>query len=440
MAMSCHERRRTGLLLLAIPLVFATFFAAGPAAAADRPNVLLYVVDSLRPDSLGAYGNDVVKTPNFDRIAREGRLYTDAFAPSSWTRASVASLFTGLYPDANGVIGRGDPLSDEAKTLAELLQSNGYATAFVNGNPNVASFFGFGQGFDLMREMYRRRRRGKVRIHELIAPSDEIGRVALEWVEEAKRPFFLTVLSIDVREPYTPPESFDTYADWYKGSANGGFPTLRRDRITRADRRRVRSLYDAEVTFNDSSFGVLIDALEARKELDRTVVVLTSSHGTEFWEYSGRRGSGLSLNDHAIRVPLIVRYPGSRAVGRGVRSDVPVQLTDVLPTVTALTGVKTPKGLDGRSLLGRRDGSPVRVFGELRHGRQDLVAVRAHPWKLVSDGATGSATLYDLTDEEGERPVRTSRNPGEEVVDSLMAEVRRYRAQEVRPWRPWSSS
>lgn len=178
-------------------------------------NVLLYTVDTLRADSLACYGNERVATPHIDRLAAEGWLHPNAWANSSWTRSSMASLFTGRYPRRHGVMGRADALPGSLATLGDQLQARGYATAFITANPNVGSVFGFQQGFGEIMELYRRRTKGTVGPTELIARSDEITDRAIEWLGHSQRPFYLAVLSVDPHAPYAPPVRFDRYGGDY---------------------------------------------------------------------------------------------------------------------------------------------------------------------------------------------------------------------------------
>ena len=179
------------------------------SAAPTRPNVLLYVVDTLRADALRSYGNEAASTPHFDAFAAQGVLFENAWANASWTRASVATLLTGLYPWRHRAEGRLERLPEAVTTLGEVLRAHGYATALVTSNPNVGNVFGFDQAFDRVIELYRRRDPGIVRGSELITPSDVVTAEALEWLRSAGRPFFLVVLSTDPHAPYHPPQSFD---------------------------------------------------------------------------------------------------------------------------------------------------------------------------------------------------------------------------------------
>jgi arylsulfatase A-like enzyme len=402
------------------------------APSETRPNVLLYVVDTLRADSLGSYGNPKVATPAADRFAREGRLFENAFASSSWTRPSMASLLTGLHPTRHGTERRNASLPPGVRTLAEILSQSGYATAFLTANPNVGSFFGFGRGFDRLVEMYERRQAGRVLPRELIVPSDAITSEAIEWLASAPRPFFLAILTVDPHAPYEPPERFDRYGAADAGPVVGSFPFITREGLSEEDRARIRSLYQGEVSFNDDSFGRLVEPLRMQGRLDSTIAVFTSDHGEEFWEHDGRRGHGNSLSDAVIHVPLVLRYPASPRVGRGVRVARPVQLVDVLPTILELAGIAAPEGLDGRSLLAPVEDAERPVFASLRRMEHHVRAVRAHPWKLVWDLRRGRFDFYDLREEpKEEHPVTAPEGAALAAFERLQLELARS-AREAR--------
>jgi arylsulfatase A-like enzyme len=389
-----HRRNHALALLLVVGLVPACSGGDRDGPEAEPPSILLYVVDTLRPDSLGVYGNEVVSTPHFDRLGAEGVVFEEATANSSWTRASMASLFTGLYPTRHRTRTKFDHLPEGIPTLAEILREEGYETAFINANPNVGGFFGFGRGFRDLAQLYERSKSGMVGSNELIATADEITSVATDWISNTRGPFFLAILAVDPHAPYRPPAKYDRYGGDYRGSVRGEFSSMARADLTPADRARVRSLYDAEVSFIDAAFGRLIEYLRDQGRLGETIVILTADHGEEFWEYE-RRGHGRSLADPVIRVPLILRFPADPRVEGGTRSERPVELVDVLPTLLDLLDLEAPKRMDGASLLRPRPPGDV-SFSELSLPGFKLRAVRDRSWKLVADLRTGESQLYSL--------------------------------------------
>jgi arylsulfatase A-like enzyme len=365
---------------------------ASTAPANAKPNILLYMVDTLRADSLGCYGNQVVDTPAIDRFANQGVLFQSAIAPSSWTRASIASVLTSLDPAAHGAQGRRDLLSDDLVLLSERLQAHGYRTACITANPNIGACFGFNQGFDDFIELYARRNAGEVDALELVTSSSVVTSRAIDWIDQARQPFFMMILTIDPHSPYVPPARFDRYGEDYAGQADGTRRCINRPDLSRADQKRIRSLYYGEVAFNDDSFGRLLDHLHDAKLADRTIVAFTSDHGEEFWEH-GQRGHGKTLFEESIHVPLILRYPGVAAGTRVART---IQLVDIFPTFLQLAGLPIPEDLDGRSLPGNRTEEEI-AFASLFHDGRRLLAVRANPWKMIWDLNSRKRLLFELT-------------------------------------------
>jgi len=398
--------------------VAAAFVVAGALAcsapATDPPNVVLYLVDTLRADSLGAYGHPRVETPAFDRLATEGTLFPNAFANSTWTRASVASLFTGHHAQQHGARTRLSVLEDESDTLAEILAARGYATALVTTNPNAGATFGFGQGFQEVVELFEQP--GFLVSNQNLGTSDEVTERAIAWLDSAPRPFLLVAHTTDPHGPYTPPKAFDRYMPEYRGRVDGTDRHFQRKNLSTADRQRIRSLYEGEISFNDASFARLLAALEERDLVHDTLVVMTSDHGEEFWEYDRRRrGHGNALTDLQMRVPLLVRFPRSDRVGRGVRDPRPVQGVDLLPTILDLLDLPLPEAIAGRPLFtGARDAAPV--FSSVELDGHRLYAVVEPPWKLVWDAARDEERLYRLGAPEPDGVRDRAEVAGEELV------------------------
>ena len=398
--------------------------ACGGGGDGRPPNVLLYVVDTLRAAALAAYGNPVVDTPAADALAAEGALFERAYAPSSWTRASLATVLTGLHPRSHGVRGRSGLLAAALETLPERFADAGYATGGIIANPNVGSAFGFDQGWDAYVELYARRDVGRVTSRELAVRSDVVTDRAIAWLDAAPEPFFLFVLPIDPHWPYEPPAGFDRYGGAYDGPLRDDLKGALAMKLTPADRARVRSLYDGEVAANDAAFGRLMRHLRDRGLDGRTLVVFTSDHGEEFWEH-GRTFHGKALFEESIRVPLIVRDPGR--IRAGLRVETPVGLVDLAPTLLSLAGLPVPDDLDGRPLpTGEtREGRAVHAGLALdeHHGE----ALLAPPWKLLLDPTTGRRWLFHL-----ERDPRESHDLSEEAPDRADALFRRMTARIVK--------
>ena len=404
----------------------ATSPAEGPAAArVERPNLVLYVVDTLRADHLGCYGYDRPTSPRLDAFAREGVRFAEARAQSSWTKPAMATILTGLHPVTHGAERRAQGIAPEVRTLAERLSAAGYETAMFTTNPTVVEKFGFGRGFDRFEYVHQLqgRKRRSVR-------SAEMHQAAAAWLDgrvAPERPFLLVVHTLDPHDPYRPPEPYRSrFAPGVDVAAACCFRGERLAALSEEEaairRRDSMALYDGEIAANDASFGRLVDDLRARGLLDRSAVLFTSDHGEEFHEHGGWRHAE-SLFEEVLRVPLVVRLPGGASAGATIAD--PADQIDIAPTLLDLAGVAVPPELPGASLLpviGGGASPPRESLAWLRHPAFDVTAIRDGNWKWVrhegvlrsvTAGVAGDAgvagvsepaeALYDLEADPGER-------------------------------------
>jgi len=374
------------------------------AAAADRPvpatgPVLFLVVDTLRADHLPAYGYDAGSTPHLDAFARDAVRFDQAFANSSWTRPSFASILTGRYAASHGVMAKPDALPEAIVTLPEAMRDAGYATAGFVTNYNVAPYFAFDQGFDsyrylepdfvlgaddtasklvvsqVLRRIVEKARamRGVIVPGTAYQDATRVNAAVLRWLDEDApddRPWFLFAAYMDPHDPY--------FAHPYDGTGVGRAATPHPDPAS-AD--RLRALYDGEITFWDARFGELLDALRARGVYDDLTIVVTSDHGEEFHEHGGF-WHGTTLYDEQVRVPLLLKLPGNRRGGTTIRHW--VQSVDLMPSLLGELGLPVPDGVQGGQLFEGTD----RVYGEESHEGNVLEAVRERrgtdEWKLIT--------------------------------------------------------
>jgi arylsulfatase A-like enzyme len=365
-----------GLWIDTLKLHFAPPRAQPPAALPARPSVVVFLVDTLRADHLGAYGHAAATSPRFDAFAREATVFEDAWAQSSWTRPAVASLFTGLAPDAHGVRG-------------------------LHGT--LVPRFGFDQGFEAWNGGNEAALFGK--------PAKVVVDAALHWLDGVAGPFFLYVHTLDPHGPYTPDQ--EHWAPFlFEGYRGIRSPTAlaHRQRLTADELRFLRSAYEGEVRQNDAAFGALLDGLRGRGVLDRSLVVFTADHGEEFRDHGGG-GHGQTLYQEVLRIPLGVRFPdGAR---RGARDRKPVQQTDLLPTLLALAGVPPPVPVEGRDLSARwlargkaADAHEPVLVSRLEFSGKNKRAVRSGSLKLILNEEPGwrgePEELYDLAADPAE--------------------------------------
>lgn len=382
----------------------AVVAAAGPAAG--PPNVLLVTIDTLRADHLGAYGYGMIETPNIDRLAKRGTLFSRAFSPVPLTLPAHAAIMTGTIPPRHGVRNNGQRLPVGRRTLAEILKGRGYRTgAFVGAFP-LDSKFGLDRGFETYDDRYGSRNASRD-LTFVERRADDVNAPAAAWISARRgEPFFAWVHYFDPHAPYEPPPP---YAAGYRGRE-----------------------YDGEIAYTDAALGRLLAGLESSGSLDNTIVVLTADHGESLGEH-GEATHGIFIYDATIHVPLILAHPSLIPGGRTVGS--PVGLADLAPTILDLLGIPVPAGMDGVSAVAALKSQPGaaepniedrEIYVECLAGWLDrrwapLRGIRTGTWKYIE---APQAELYDLRADSGEARNVLSAHPAEvrglsEVLDRI---------------------
>jgi arylsulfatase A-like enzyme len=397
--------------LLALAAVAALGAACGGRPARSSPDVVLILIDTLRPDHLAFYGYDRPTAPYLASLARGGTVFEHANSTSSWTAPATASVFTGLYPTHHGVTegffahrdrvralaaaGTAtiplNRLPDGVATVAQVFERAGYRTYGAATNVNVGPDIGFDRGFD--RFEYARRVSAR-RLFERIAP----------WGAEmasSTRPTFLYLHLNDVHFPYERREP------WYVPQDDPLADDI--------------AAYDSQIAYVDHQLAALGKAFGWD---DRTLVAVVSDHGEEFGEHGGRRHQR-GLHQELTHVVMMLRGPGVPAA----RVAAQVSLVDVLPTLIELAELPAPATggarRDGRSLVPLMRGDPgvVTAFrarallahrvSRIRGSEEQWWATMRAGWKLVVD--SDGAQLYDHArdpfehhDLAAQEPARTS--------------------------------
>jgi arylsulfatase A-like enzyme len=339
-----------------------------PGGQSTRPNVLLYVICTLRPDHTSLYGYGRDTTPFLKRLGAEGVVFEDAHSQAPWTKPSVASMLTSLNAYTHGLVRDEDTIPKGAATLAEQLRSAGYLTASIVANPFAGRASGLDRGFDYMME-YPVVQRHRTDAVDRGTDSAAINRALAPWIEHhAGEPFFLFVQSTDPHAPYRPPADYERrfgdpgdtsafnrmYGKLRDIRAYGGGATVTRAEMTANDIdpesyiRQAVMRYDAEIAHNDKSIELLLGKLRDRGALDRTLVVIASDHGEEFWEH-GFGAHGHSLYNELIRTALLFWNPALLPNARRVRE--PVSLTDLMPTLLEMVSAAAAATQQGQSLV-----------------------------------------------------------------------------------------
>lgn len=367
----------------------------------DRLNLVVITLDTTRADHIGAYGSTLVKTPAFDRLAREGTLFAQTMSSAPLTLPAHSSMFTGRFPPEHGVRDNGGfYLADTQTTLAEMLKARGFATGGFIAAFVLDGKWGISQGFDQYFDDFDIAERRGRSIGNIQRPGNEVVDKALPWIDGVKDSrFFAWIHLYDPHTPYDPPEPFKTE---YKGHP-----------------------YRGEVAFTDAQVGRVIDFLEQRGLLDRTVVAVLGDHGESLGDH-GEDSHGFFIYESVTHVPFVLRAPFARTGSRRVED--PVRLVDLAPTLLDLAGLPVPSNISGRSLVPLMTGDTAELGLEgyaeamyaLHHfGWSDLRALRSGRYKLID---APRPELFDLV-----RDPRETTNIFEErraVGDGMVARLR----------------
>jgi len=439
MSRICHIR-----LLLSLAACILINFPGPALAQSPRPNIVFVLMDDLRFDELGCAGHPFVKTPNIDRLAKEGGLFRNAFAATPLCSPSRASFLTGLYPHTHGIIDNVDrsPQSHALVTWPRLLHAAGYETGFVGkwhmgvdasprpGFDYWVSVPGQGKYIDPDLNMNNEQVKAKGYVTDLF------NQCAIEFLLRRRTaPFCLMVahkcvhpdveqradgsLSDPNAANFLPAERHKSlYAnDKPPRRLNAFKPPLGKPALERkvegapplspqtatddeTIRNRLRLMMAAE-----EGVGQILDTLKQTGQLDNTIIIFTSDHGYFYGEHCLSVERRLAYEE-AIRIPLLIRYPP--LVKPGTKWDQMVLSLDIAPTLVDLGGAKQPEGLHGRSLapLLRGDAWPPRTSFLIEHHSDKVFprveklgyqAVRTERWKYIHyRDLTGADELYDL--------------------------------------------
>jgi len=379
----------------------------GPAEEVAAPrsrNVVLVLLDTVRADRLGCYGNSEGLTPRLDSFAAGAVRFEQAFAHAPWTLPSVASIFTSQYPAQHGAGGRGDrftALGEGAVTLAELFKQAEFATGAVVNVMFLTRRFGTAQGFD---RVVGSSSEDNVRAEQARLTT----AAALQWIDSlGGQPFFLLVHYFDPHLTYDPPSPFlERFADPREAAGQPLFGTVadminfRRGKL-KLNRRAIARLerrHNGEVAYLDSELGRFFDGLEVRGLVGETTVAVTADHGEEFFDHGGFE-HGHTLYDELLHVPLIIRSPGAVA---GLAVPTTVRHIDLAPTLCDLAGIPHASGFAGESLIGLLLGGPGQDRPVLSQGNMwgpDGVSWRSGGYKVIRQAPRARATLFRVTDD-----------------------------------------
>ena len=393
-------------------------------------NVLFIVVDTLRADRLGVYGYERDTSPNLDALAATGIRFAEQIAQSSWTKCSMASLWTGLYPARTRVLRAYDVVSPEARMPAEIFREAGFRTAGIWRNGWIDPNFGFSQGFEIYLSPRSQRRQGArlVRLENpniaLDGDDADILYSAFEFLRaHGHERWFLYLHMMDVHQ-YAYSEEHALFGSSYSDS------------------------YDNAIRWVDDLLGHLFRGLEERGLREKTLIVFTSDHGEAFGEHGGE-GHARNVYGEVTETPLILSFPFR--LEPGIVVEARSENVDLWPTVLELVGLPALPDVDGRSMLpeiiaGARGEAPAegeddglafaqldQAWGRTNERPRPMVAVNQGRWRLMF--RAGSPELTELFDKSADpREQRNIVREEPEVGEKLKERAVGYLKGPPPPW------
>ncbi len=371
-------------------------------AQRDDVNLVFVLIDTLRADRLSAYGYERDTSPVLKALGDSGIRFEDALAQSSWTKTSMASLWSSTYPATNKITRFPDAFPDAIHSPTEILKEAGFHTVGIFRNGWVAPNFGFDQGFDLyLRPKVLKRPAGLLQKNpsafKLPGTDVDLTQAAQEFLRGKRdERFFLYLHYMDVHQ-YV----YDDSVDFGSGFSD---------------------IYDASIRWVDANVGTLVAELQHLGLMERTILVVASDHGEAFHEH-GIEGHANSLYRETTHVPWLIALPFR--LDPGIVVETPVENVDIWPTLLEMLGLPAQSHAEGRSVLplieaaARRERGPARPrfafldenWGVRNADPKPLATVGDDGFRLVR--RRGEVELYDVTRDPGEQSDVARRHPGE---------------------------
>lgn len=451
------------------------------AADAKHPNLVIILADDLGYGDLGAYGHQIVKTPNIDKLAQEGVKFTDYYAPAPLCSPSRAGLLTGRMPFRTGIRSwipeeKNVALGRNELTIANLLKQQGYDTAIMGklhlnaGGDRTDQPQAKDMGFDYrlvntagfvsdstLDNAKERPRYGMVYPTGFTRNEKPIGRAktfsgelvsseVVNWLDKKKdnNPFFLYVAFTEVHSPLASPKKYlDMYAPYISAYAKQHPDLFYGDWADKPW--RGAGEYYANISYMDAQVGKVLDKIKAMGEEDNTIVIFTSDNGPVTrearkvyelnlaGETDGLRGRKDNLWEGGIRVPAIIKY--GHHIPQGMVSETPMSGLDWMPTLAQMMNFPLPKDrtYDGQSIVPVLEKQAFKrekplIFGidmPFQDDPTDEWAIRDGDWKMIIDRQGKAKYLYNLKQDRAETLNQIGKQP--EIEQRMFAEFLKYK-------------
>jgi len=435
----------------------------------SKVNVIVVILDSLRRDHVGAYGNTWIKTPNLDALARQSLLFTRPYPESIPTIPARRAIHTGVRtwpfrdwhpaPDDGFKPYGWAPVPEDQAVLAEVLSAEGINTNIVTDNLHMyRASYDFQRGFDTFdyirgqeRDQYRPMmpvsdaRIDKVTVSGNVPDMREKMRQYLantayrkaeddwfaprvftsagEYLEQIKeaQPFFLVVDSFDPHEPWDPPRKYvDLYGD---PDYAGREPTVPNysdaSWITEGELERMRALYAGEITMTDAWLGRFLNRMEDLRLMENTLLVLLSDHGACLGEHDDTGKPYWALYPELTDTVFMMRHPEGK--GAGNKSDYYASTHDVAPTILSMLGIESPQQMEGADLSPIFEGKePDQRREHFTLGYNNYVWARDEKYGMVCTNTGAEAKLFDVDEDPGMHKNLAAERP--ETVKRMFAD------------------
>jgi arylsulfatase A-like enzyme len=389
-------------------------------------NLLFVLIDTLRADRLSSYGYARETSPTIDALAATGIRFAQQMSQSSWTKCSMASLWTGLYPVRTGVTRSPQALPEDARMPAEILRDAGFRTFAIWRNGWVGPGFGFSQGFEVYLSprpspIPATVRREKPTIG-MAGTDQDLVSSAIEFLRtHGEERWFLYLHLMDVHQ-YVYDEETALFGTTYS------------------------DIYDNSIRWVDRVLARLIQEIDARGLREKTLIVVAADHGEAFGEH-GREGHARDVYGEVTTTPFVLSLPFR--LEPGIVVEAPTENVDVWPTLLDLLALPSLEGADGRSrvpeILASAKGEPPpardgprfahidQTWGRGREEPRPMVAVSEGPYRLVHRAAAGRGELYDRASDPREQRDIAAEQP--EALARLTALANAYLERPPAPWK-----
>lgn len=435
--------------------------AAAGAQIAARPNFLFVLTDDQRWDQMSCASHPFARTPNMDRLAREGARFTNAFVTTPLCSPSRGCFQTGQYAHRHGILDNSErnAQSHTLPVYAKFLQHAGYETGYIGKwhmghredsvRPGFDYWVGFrGQGQYVDPQINKNGERGKVSGYITDILSDH----AVDFIgKRRQKPFSLCLAHKAIHGPFTPAARHQTLFAGQKivrgpGASDdlAGKPAMagHRDRMRTPDPPRHGGPTD-ETILNmtralmavDEGLGKVLGALEETEQLGNTVIVFAGDNGYFFGEH--QLGDKRRAYEEGLRIPLLVRYP--KLVRAGSTPAAMAANIDLAPTLLDLAGVPVPRSMQGRSLVplltgktrGWRQALPLEYFDDPPFPQSPAwQAIRSERWKLIRyPGHADWTELYDLENDPAELRNLVEDSRGRAILSKLGQQLSVFQKQ-----------